>query len=394
MKTVKIDEKIDVLFFERPVSDLKRYAFKIAKFLKEIDPKIKMASISLELSEDESEKCVDYYILRKQVKNIDQFLLRHKVKIIVFTNPRIPDMEMILHAHKCSVKTVMIQEGVIFEGANINDVSVNNIFATLKFIPKTISYFGILYRMCRYDSRSFIGLMKEIITIKKNITSIVAHYFTPYLIGDYVFTMGEYWEDYYVNVMKYKKSQIRIMGDHDLDGFCVSDNCEAAICYIATVLVEDGTRSKNEFDVFIEALTKAVDKETKLYIKLHPRSDETLYEKLRDHNVEFIREGKLPSTNVYIGHRSTLLARALYESDNLIIWKFANEKADFFEQFASKICMNEKELCSALSTIDFNSCSTLKREKMEKVYWMNPKGAIKSAAEMIYQYISEERIEC
>ena len=56
--------------------------------------------------------------------------------------------------------------------------------------------------------------------------------------------------------------------------------------------------------------------------------------------------------------------------------------------------MNEKELCSALSTIDFNSCSTLKREKMEKVYWMNPKGAIKSAAEMIYQYISEERIEC
>lgn len=64
MKTVKIDEKIDVLFFERPVSDLKRYAFKIAKFLKEIDPKIKMASISLELPEDESEKCVDYYILK------------------------------------------------------------------------------------------------------------------------------------------------------------------------------------------------------------------------------------------------------------------------------------------------------------------------------------------
>lgn len=83
MKTVKIDEKIDVLFFERPVSDLKRYAFKIAKFLKEIDPKIKMASISLELPEDESEKCVDYYILRKQVKNIDQFLLRHSSFLLI-----------------------------------------------------------------------------------------------------------------------------------------------------------------------------------------------------------------------------------------------------------------------------------------------------------------------
>ena len=38
--------------------------------------------------------------------------------------------------------------------------------------------------------------------------------------------------------------------------------------------------------------------------------------------MEFIREGSLPSVTCYIGHRSTLLARALYESDNLLIWKF------------------------------------------------------------------------
>ena len=391
----RLNDNIDVLFFERPVTDLKRYAFKIAKFLREIDTNIKMASVSLELPEKELGKCVDYCLLNKQIGNIDEFLLSRKVKAIVFTNPRIPDMEMILHAHKCGVKTVMIQEGVIFEGANINDVSVSNIVATFKFIPKTFSYLHILYRMCKYDHRSFGNLLKNIITKKRNITSIVAHYFTPRLIGDYVFTMGEYWSEYYINTMGYKKSQIRIMGDHDLDGFCIHENCESAICYIATVLVEDGTRSKSEFEAFIEALSKVINKDTKLYIKLHPRSDETLYEKLKDHNVEFIREGELPSTNIYIGHRSTLLARALYESDNLIIWKFKNEKADFFEQFASKICTNVEELSNALRTIDFNiSATNKKRKKMEKVYWLNQNGAIKSAAEMIYQYISEESIEC
>lgn len=381
------DNKIDILFFERPLVDLKRYAFKIASVLKITDKNLSLASISLELPEDGYATNVDYHYLRREVKDIDSFFRNHAVRVVVFTNPRIPDMEMILHAHKLGVKTVMIQEGVIFEGANINDVSVSNAFLSLKFIPKTFSYFGILQRMCRYDNRSYLGLLKEIIKKKHNITSIVAHYFSPYLIGDYILTMGDYWADYYRNTMLYPENRICVMGDHDLDDFQAHDEKEKAICYIATILVEDGSRTKEEFNVFLEALSHVVDTETKLYLKLHPRSNEKLYEILKNHNIEIIRNGELPSTTIYIGHRSTLLARALYESDNLIIWKFPNEKEDFFERFASYTVTSEDELKMALEKIDIKTYTNVKRNEMEKVYWLNPAGAINSAAEMIYQYL-------
>lgn len=384
--------KIDILFFERPLADLKRYAFRIASSLKDIDRELSLASISLELPGNVEELDVDKCFLRREIKNIDEFLLNNGVRVIIFTNSRIPDMEMILHAHKLGVKTIMIQEGVIFEGANINDVSVSNIIASLKFIPKTLSYIGILNRMCRYDHKSFIGLLRKIVSKKKNITSIVAHYFLPYLIGDYVFTMGELWAEYYTNTMLYPRNRIRIMGDHDLDGFEAYKACESAICYIATVLVEDGTRTKAEFDVFLKALAETVDINTKLYIKLHPRSDISLYDCLRDHNVEFIQEGTLPSTTIYIGHRSTLLARALYESDNLIIWRFPNEQADFFEQFASFICESKNDLMNALSVLDIEKWTNDKKELMEKIYWLNPNGAIRTAAEMIYDYMIKDDI--
>lgn len=381
------DNKIDILFFERPLVDLKRYAFRIASVLKITDKNLSLASISLELPNANEKTDIDFHYLRKSIKDIDSFLKDHAVRVIVFTNPRIPDMEMMLHAHRLDIKTVMIQEGVIFEGANINDVSASNIFSSLKFIPKTLSYFGILRRMCRYDNRSYMGLLKEILRKKHNITSIVAHYFSPYLIGDYVLTMGDYWSDYYKNTMLYPENRIRVMGDHDLDDFIIHENKEKAICYIATVLVEDGSRTKEEFNVFLKALSHTIDKKTKLYLKLHPRSDEKLYEMLKDHRVEIVRNGELPSTTIYIGHRSTLLARALYESDNLIIWKFSNEKEDFFEKFASYTVTSEDELRTALEKTDINSCTNTKRKEMEKVYWLNPEGAINSAASMIYQYL-------
>lgn len=388
-----MNNKIDILFFERPITDLKRYAFKIAYFLKSIDHKLSLASISLELPGADEMTNMDNHYLRKDIRDIDDFLKLHAVRMIVFTNPRIPDMEMILHAHRLGIKTVMIQEGVIFEGANINDVSVSNIIASLKFIPKTISYFGILRRMCRYDSRSYIGLLKEIFNKKHNITSIVAHYFSPFLIGDYVLTMGDYWADYYKNVMLYPEDRIRVMGDHDLDGFKISGKKEKAICYVATVLVEDGLRTKTEFNEFLEALSNTVGEKTKLYLKLHPRSNEQLYEKLKDHNIEIIRQGELPSTTVYIGHRSTMLARALYESDNLIIWKFPNEKEDFFEKFASYTVSSEDELKEAMKRTDVNICSNLKRNEMEKICWLNPNGAIRTVAGMIYQYMDTGKID-
>jgi len=379
-------KNIDILFFERPLVDLRKFAFKIAKELKLLNKDLKLGAIALELPGPEEQTDVDYFYHRKEIKDIDSFLVSSGVNVIVFTQSRIPDLEFILHAKKLNIKTIMIQEGVMFDGMNINDVSASNMIAILGYIPKVISYLNILRRICVYDHRSFVKVIFHILKIKKNITIIIANSFSTFLIGDYVLTMGDYWDDYYTNKLGYASEQIRLIGDHDLDNFQSSNENEAAICYIANVLVEDGTVRKKDFDEFLKAFAEAVDKNTKLYIKLHPRSDQSLYDVFKDHKVEFIRIGKLPSVNLYVGHRSALLGRALYESDNLIIWRFVNEEFCFYERFATATCTNKEELIRSIKNVDITKRTNQKLEEIKKVYWNNPEGSIHSAARLIYDY--------
>jgi len=383
---------IDVLFFERTLADLKKFAFKISKELKLIDSTIKISAVTVEMPGEKDTNDLDVFIPRRDIKDIDSFLKGNGVKIMVFTQTRIPDMEFILHCKKLGIKTVMIQEGVMFDGMNINDVSVANAFAILGYLPKVMEYFHILWNMCRYDKTSFTKVVWHFLTKKKNITLTIAKEFSIHLIGDYILTMGEYWDEYYLNKHGYKKEQIRLIGDHDLDGFTPKGDNEVAICYIANVLVEDGTVKKKDFDEFLKAFADAVDKKTKLYIKLHPRSNKDLYNIFNGHNVEFIRNGSLPSVNVYVGHRSALLGRALYESDTLIIWRFACEEVCFYEQYATATCTTPDELKKALSEVNLKSHSNDKLDTISKVYWNNPNGSMKSAALLINDYMNNKTI--
>lgn len=386
-------KKIDILFFERPLVDLRKFAFKIAKNIKDLNANVSLGAVCIEIPEDEEQTFIDYFYHRDQIKNIDEFLIKSGVKEIIFTNSRIPDLEFILHAKKLGIKTIMIQEGVMFDGMNINDFSVSNLFAVLGYLGKTLSYFNIIRNMCKYDHQSYTSVIGKIIKIKKNITIIVANSFSEHLICDYILTMGEYWEEYYTKKIGYKKEQIRLIGDHDLDGFAEHETKEPAICYIANVLVEDGTVRKSDFSDFLNIFAGVIDKKQKLYIKLHPRSDISLYEDVfKQHNVTYIRMGTLPAVTTYIGHRSALLGRALYESDNLIIWRFANEEVCFYEQWATAVCTTKEEFETAVKSIDIGMASNEKKEDIKRVYWNNPRGSLVYAAELIIRYSKHEVI--
>lgn len=388
------NESIDILFFERPLVDLRKFAFKIARELKKIEKEIRIGAVCIELpsQKEKEDNAVDIFWHRRQINNIDQFLISHGVKIIVFTQCRIPDLEFILHAKKIGIKTIMLQEGVMFDGMNINDVSIANIFAMFGYLPKVAEYLNIIRHMCQYDKQSFYKVIMQVLKKKKNITMIVEEQFSVHLIGEYLLTMGEYWDEYYESHHGYTKDQIRLIGDHDLDGFTPSGKNEEAICYIANVLVEDGSAKKSDLEEFLKAFAEAVDKNIKIYIKLHPRSNQNLYYLLDDHNVEYIRNDPLPSVNVYIGHRSALLGRALYESDSLIIWKFPNEEFSFYEKYATAVCTNRNELIKTFREIDITEHSNKKIGAISKVYWKNPKGAMKSAAQLIYNYMKGYKI--
>lgn len=385
--------RFDVLFFERPLVDLRKFAFKITKEIKKIDCSILCGAIALELPTEKDPNEIDFFFYREEIQDIDEFIRESGIKLIILTQNRVPDLEILLYAKRQGIKTVMVQEGIMFDGTNINDLSATSIFGMFKYIPKVIEYTNIMRRMCKYSKTSFAGLIAKMIREKNDLTTSLAKYFEQNLTCDYVFTMGSFWDDYYINRKGYTKQQIKLVGDHDLDGYVPSKTSEEAICYIANTLVEDGTISASEFGGFIQSLADAIDKRTKLYMKLHPRSDKSLYKPLMDHNVEFVdKPGYIPSVNLYIGHRSALLGKALYESDNLIIWRFPKEKVCFYETYSTAVCMNSTDLQKAISTIDLTKKTNIKRDEISRVYWLNPEGAIHSIASKSIEYISSNVI--
>ena len=388
MDNLKNEFQIDILFFERPIADLKKFAFKIAKVIKGDGLEVRMGAICIEMPTDYSE--IDEFYHWDDIKNnIDDFLTRKKVKIIVFSNYRIPDIEFILHAKRLGIRTILIQEGLIYDGISINDVTTKNIFTSfVSYFGKSISYISTIFRMCKYEKRSKANVIAGIIRNKKNITISLANSFSIPLRADYVLTMGRYWDKYYKETVGYAQSQIRIVGDHDLDDFVVQEKNERAICYIATVLVEDGTIKKDDFVNFIGFLSSSIPEDVKIYVKLHPRSDVSLYKALERENVEFIQKsGFLPRVNLYIGHRGSLIGKALYESDNLILWQFPNEDYCFYGEFASAVVRNENDLRKALADIDITKKTNKKRKQIEAFYWKNPEGAIFSITKYILSYM-------
>lgn len=396
MWTIKNVEypKIDILFFERPVADLKKFAFKIAYEIKLKRENITLGAVCIEIPDGDDS--IEYFFHWNDVKkNIDLFLKRCNVKLIVFSNWRIPDIEFIQHAKVLNIKTILIQEGLIYDGISINSVNIENIIKSfVLFFNKSISYIDTMRRMCQYEKKSSIKLFSLIISKKKNITCILSDYFNNRLIADYVLIVGEYWREYYHNQIGYPLNRIILVGDHDLDDFKTLNKGEEAICYIASVLVEDGTIDRTEFLKFIRILSKCVNSNTKLYIKLHPRSDITLYGELRHNNVEFIDiPGYLPSVNLYIAHRGSLIGKALYESDNLVIWKFSSESHCFYERFATSVCEDFDELQKSIKSIDLKKRTNKKRMDISNVYWQNPNGAIRTITNIACSYMVKGKID-
>ena len=75
------------------------------------------------------------------------------------------------------------------------------------------------------------------------------------------------------------------------------------VCYIAQTFCEDGRMSKNDYVRIIQDLSKKFKKD--LYVKLHPRSNVSLYSAVEENG------GKLgyqyPTASMYIGHYLSLI---------------------------------------------------------------------------------------
>lgn len=94
------------------------------------------------------------------------------------------------------------------------------------------------------------------------------------------------------------------------------------ICYIAQTLVEDGRMDRADYKHIIDGLATAFGE--RLMIKLHPRSDKTIFEKVLACGGSLHMD--FPICGTYLGHYSSLLALAANENSKVYLLEVNNEE--------------------------------------------------------------------
>ena len=114
--------------------------------------------------------------------------------------------------------------------------------------------------------------------------------------------------------------------------------------------MEDGRLEKEEQLSFFKCLVDLTSKkEMPLHIKLHPRSDLSLFEYAQDFSHVTFHEGDFPFLTKYVGHYSTLLAKGMVISRDVCIYEYKNHPTpDYFEESASCVITQCSKLASWL----------------------------------------------
>lgn len=378
-----------ILFFDTTWNQILRFGNLVSKEIKEITP-VHTYGLVFETSgkKFDSSKDVnsfDDYLVTTKISEIESYIIKIKPEVVVFAQNTTPDLGAIYFSQKIGAKIVMMQHGLLYDGASLNNVRIGEIFAALMMAKKTLNYLNIMRVMCQKEGKSFIKLLRTIIKERENVTTTVQNFFNPSLKGECAFVIGTYWVDYYHDNYGYPKESIYVMGNHDVDDLEDGKKIEDAICYIPSVHVEDGKVQLSVFNEYLKCLKEAIPLGSKMYIKLHPRSNKKIYtDILSEENIVYISGKELPYVKIYIGHNSSLLSKALQISGTVILWGFKEEKELFYKDFAYAVCHDGESLKKAVNGA-LNGEEMDGRKDIAEFSYKNPMGAFKYCANKIVE---------
>lgn len=160
------------------------------------------------------------------------------------------------------------------------------------------------------------------------------------LYPDTVFVYSDYYKGFWER--KYGIKDVNYVQIMPYDFMLVKEILEKpeedAICYITQTLCEDGRFSQEEFEHLINSYKGIASSVSKLIIKLHPRVDSSLYDRIFKDvpNVEIRRD--FPRCKVYLTHYSSMVYTGVLASGNVIIHELPGQPtADVFKDVASKV---------------------------------------------------------
>ena len=129
-----------------------------------------------------------------------------------------------------------------------------------------------------------------------------------------------------------------------------------------------------------------------MILKLHPRSNSELYKTLTDRtdNVIIWNYPEFPECDCYIGHESTVVARALYITNKTMVYRLSEGRISPFEKYTDYACTNRLDFSEQLSLMLKATKKVDISNDLKAYVYRNPSGAIKETAQILYNTVRKE----
>lgn len=269
--------------------------------------------------------------------------------VLIVNAQRLSDTAYVSVAKQIGIKTVMIQHGMYIPFMK------RERFFLIKKLLKTLKYFMYSQVIAKAINRNGLDVFSRFLqTFAKGKTYKEVVDFTETINVDYVLVYGEYWKQYHHDIFGYSLEQQTVIGYHELnkvDAIKSKEFEEYGVCYIAQTLVEDGRFDRTQMESFIANLEE-IAKSKKVYIKLHPRTDRTLYE---NKNL-ILLDSDIPNVGIYLGHYSSLIALVGHLQGRTILYEFdGHEIPHYFKEFAKVVNTKESLLEEVNNDISRNN---------------------------------------
>ncbi|MGB5497748.1 MAG: polysialyltransferase family glycosyltransferase [Maribacter sp.] len=338
-----------VLIYEVHFSNINRYVVPLAKHL--IENSITNEVVIIYDSFVESDK-IDLGTLQNVSHTIaKKEFAKHKNAVnsnTVFFNYsyRITDLYWTYKFKKRGVYCCQIQHGMYAEFLE------RSFFGYFSALNRKLTYLKYLFSfLLRLDFSIFLYLFnKDFLKsfrindyIEKNKEKIVP------VLSDHVFVWGDYWKEWFIkNHYYFSKDSFTTIGNPDYHTFIKHTKYEMQrnkVCYIAQTFVEDGRMEMNDYKKVINKLANAL--KDRLIIKLHPRSDTSIFENVVKQGGEITYD--FPITGFYVGHYSSVLALAINIDSKVFLLEINNEEIpDYFRNSANKVFSEQDDLVNAI----------------------------------------------
>lgn len=337
------------LFIDASITELKKNYLSIAKILSQKDKEFQAIFLNVATASyvvhDLEEKAVqdlkgcDFILLVRfpsfNSRKIDAFLNEHKPDFLFIDAMNVSNELWIAFCKKNGIKVYLYPHG--FEVENLYYKSSQIIGKTWK----VLRYCYAVKNIATFLHLPYIKTLSQYINFIRKGDPLKGTYLdNTQLYPDTIFVYSNYYKGFwerkygikdveYVQIMPYDFAMVESI---------LSKPEEDAICYITQTLCEDGRYSHEQFEQLLIGYRKIAESVNKLIIKLHPRVDSSLYEKVFDglSNVEIRRD--FPRCKVYLTHYSSMVYTGVLASGNVIVHELSGQPtADVFKDVASKV---------------------------------------------------------